>query len=254
MNMSTPQSSSRGLNWSGGLAALGVAALLAFYSWAQAQPPAEKPTSGSLVNVFAQIEAPELEKAKSELDKLQADLEKKKAELEAAKARLKEAQKARATKTATTARAARTATTSHVIRIEVSGLDEKPEAIKELVKKLEKAVSGDGHKVTVTVAADADAGGLRVWGLAPNPVSGVSTIRAPGKPAEVLVQPAPGIPAARGLGFGGGQSRPDPRVEKLEKKLDALLEELESLRKEMKGPGGKGSGGGGGAGYGPAKP
>jgi hypothetical protein len=225
MTMYTRESIPRGLSCSGGLAALGVAALLALYSWAQGQPPAEPVPVEAVLEVVP--DEPGVEQAQAELKRLQADLEQKKADLERARAALRDAEQK--------ARAAKKAKGTRVLRIEIIGLDEKPEAVKEVIKKLQDAVSGEGRKVIVREVPGDEKGGVRFWsvpGGAKPMIAGQAVPMLPGK----APQPGPMM----GAGVGRGRSGSDPRVDQLEKKLETLLQELESLRKELKRSPGKG--------------
>jgi hypothetical protein len=116
-----------------------------------------------------------------------------------------------------------------VVRIEISGLSGKPEEITALVKDLEKILGGKDKKVVIVQDR---ATVLQARGLAPVQVQPgvrwvVPAARQPGKvPAG---QPGAGwevVPAGKPPSAAGPGN--------VEKKVDALLKELEALRSELK--------------------
>jgi hypothetical protein len=168
-----------------------------------------------------------LVEAQVDLKTLEADLERKKQELDQAKARL---EKARAAAARTAAGAAPKGVT---IRIEISGLEGKPEELKALISRLEKELPG---KVVILAAPQAAA-----WRVTNRAVS-------PGAPVEAsgwkIVTPdakgAKAVPlAVRFPKDDKGAVKPpakeEARSEALEKKLDGLLKELAELRRELSG-------------------
>jgi len=97
-----------------------------------------------------------------------------------------------------------------VLHIEVAGLENNPEELKELVKKIEQLLpEGKGRQVHVLRL------GVNPYGKALGLYVGRASL-----PPGALMMPKP--PS-------------DPRVDQLEKRLNAVTQELEALRHEVKG-------------------
>jgi hypothetical protein len=238
----------RALTWPGVLAVFSLGALLLpmLPDWGRAQDEEKDPEGvrakareirakareeRARARETARGRGAELAQAQADLAKLEADLKKKLAEVQAARVKL-----AAAAKAAPGARRE----AGVVIRIEISGLGGKPEEVKALVEKLEKALGGDKRRVIIMQARTASGtlfgapGGIRGRGPDPKAPAGSRppVPRLPGLPGT---PPTP--PAGR-----------DRRIEGMEKKLDSLLKELEALRKDLRGGrGGRRGDGGPGA-------
>jgi beta-lactamase regulating signal transducer with metallopeptidase domain len=171
--------------------------------------------------------APELAQLEAELKKLQADLEKKKAEIELNRARM-ELERARRVKELEAKRGeaagGKLASGSVVIRIEITGLEGKPEELKEMLKKLEKELPGK-NKVIILTAEDRRPTVAGMWGA----MMGGAAKTASAPPGKT--PPAAAGPTTPHMMFG---PLPDGRLGAVEKKLDVLLKELEALRQELK--------------------
>jgi len=161
----------------------------------------------------------ELKKSGDDLRALETELKKKQDEIAALKEKV-EAIKRKAVQA--------TPKYSAGIRIEISGVDLKPEDLKKLVEALEKGLpGGKERKVIVLKATGTD----RVtWAVPGVPKEGQHApkheFRFEVKP-KVVTPPVPVMPPMPG-------APGDKRVDNLEKKLDAVLRELEALRKAMR--------------------
>jgi hypothetical protein len=206
----------RSLNWPIGLGllALAVAALPMVPNWLWGQQP-EKPAVRSL-QISKEDYDVDLAKAQAELDRAEAQLKQKLADLQGKRAALrkKEADHART----------KTPEGATTIRIEISGLGGKPEDLAKLIRLLEKVLPGDKKRVitlagqnTGVVRTVPDRDHLREL-YRPVPIES-GPIRLPGRAPDVR----PLIP-----------SESNPRPAALEKKLDDLLREIESLRRELR--------------------
>ncbi len=145
-------------------------------------------------------------------------------------------------------------TDSPVIHIQISGLDMKPEALNDLVKTLEKSLPGKDKRVIVTVGSESKAGtatqragAKRLYRVERAEADKPVPAPKPPTPPARVTRPGSGADPYRQTLFGTPSS--DKRIDGLEKKLDILLRELESIRREMRrAPRGGGGGAGGGAG------
>jgi hypothetical protein len=215
---------SRALTWPGLLAVFALGALL-LPARMQAQPPAPKDKAGDR---RVEVGGPELSKAADDLAKAEVELKKKMQEIEAMRARiaaLKKMQDARSRLEGLLKVAPRMPGTGGVtIRIEISGLNLKPEEIKDLAKKLEAAVPGGKRQVIILGKDSRPGDGVRFW-LVPDGASKKVKIKSPPKTKVV-----PGAPP----GKGPGAAAPDKRVEKIEQALEKVLREVEALRREVR--------------------
>jgi beta-lactamase regulating signal transducer with metallopeptidase domain len=227
-----------GLGRSSGLVVLGVAlALLPFVPvWGRAQDkPVEAETLRERLLLLQQ------EGAANDLKKMQAEIEKRAAELAELKAKMikmkqKEADEANARKKAEVLRAGgilalRGGSGGPVIRIEISGLQMDAKDLKKLAEALEKTLPGKEKRVIILGGNDPRGAILRLERAKGALHLYQKALEAP-KPKLPLDALVPRSPAPT-----------DKRIESVEKKLDRLLRELETLRKELR-PGGPPGGGG----------
>lgn len=178
-----------------------------------------------------------------DLQRLEEEMKRKQEELEQLRIKLREMARARAEEAKKQAeiirkRADRPAVEARpgkrsegaVVRIEISGIDLKPEQMKDLAEKIEKLIPGKDRKVFITRGGD---GPQPFKVVVPRMLEGGKKIDLEVvRPAPVRTKNAP-------------RPEADRRIDNLEKKLDSVLRELESLRKEMRGParrGGEGRG------------
>jgi beta-lactamase regulating signal transducer with metallopeptidase domain len=238
----------RALSWPGRLAVLAVAALsFPLLPALQAQTPADRDrkedtrdahkkvvedviivqTDDKAAADLKKLEA-ELEATKAEMARAAADLKARAAALAQAKARLEAvaqartlaAKKAAIQKDSARAKlqeAGRKDTTAAggkgVIRIEIHfSPDDKAADVKEVIRKVQKALGDVNAKVIISTRDDRPAAG------------------ATGPKAPVWAQPAneKEPPHKRPAGA------PEQRINELEKKLEKVMQELQDLRKEMK--------------------
>ncbi len=233
-----------GLGRSNGLVVLGLALFLLplVPVWGRAQDTIK---SRVVINErnFDFTAAPDVD-----LKKLDADIQKKVAELAELKARMEQLRRAaEATARLRTADAlkmmagmAAQRSAGVTIRIEISDPNMKSADLQELIKKLQSAL---GKEKRIMVVVDekfrAEAGATKSAASTyyyrtaapektPPPVPGA--LQKPEKPAygggyksTIMTGPA-----------GASSARTDRRIDSLEKKLDQLLRELESLRKDIR--------------------
>jgi beta-lactamase regulating signal transducer with metallopeptidase domain len=249
----------RALCWREGLAVLGLAALLPLLpTLARAErddatPPATSArTANKKVIVFRTGEDSEegdkakkiadVDKAKAELKALEAELQKKVAEVREASMRLKEAaEKIHRVEIEKAKEMART-----MAKDMAKDVQEKVRDIQERIRKeihvqvdgqemkgrkmiidgpIEIEITADGHTLVRKIEA------RRARGSAPTPP-------APPAPPAAATPTAPATPAepARARGEAGSRRSErrddDGRIDQLERKLESVLRELESLRKE----------------------
>jgi hypothetical protein len=236
-------------------AALGLVLLSWLPVWAQQGPAAEKPATAdyfyraeapATANYYYRLAAPlkgtpDVAALEAQLKQLEADLKQKLADIEKAKATLQAAREAKS-RDNTPAGAGKGPV---VIRIEISSGEGPVEGIlKEFLQKLEKELPGKG-KVLLMRTADPRVIGVRAitgqpYGYAPvvpPAPGGLPAWPVPGMGLPALPVPGMGVPALPGVGLpmgGVGVNPADLRMMDLEKKLDKLLKELESLHREMK--------------------
>jgi beta-lactamase regulating signal transducer with metallopeptidase domain len=268
----------RALGWRGALTVLSLGALLPVLPTRALAQEGGDGRAETVKRVQIRREgdsSPDLQKAEAELKRLEAELQRKRAEIAAAKARLK-VEAARLKAEGARFRAVENARRVEVrqrqvgqrqigpaVRIEIiiSG-DEKSEAVKDLLKKLEKVVPEGSRRIYLRTGGAGGGVGLG-GGFGGGGGSGaffrLAPPGAPGRPGaapEPPRPPAPAPPGARGGVRGGppapgrmappglpGRRENDPRIEGLEKKLEAIMRELESLRRDLnrsrRGPGGQ---------------
>ncbi|MFO0876579.1 MAG: M56 family metallopeptidase [Gemmataceae bacterium] len=135
------------------------------------------------------------------------------------------------------------------IRIEISGVEVKPEEAKALKERIEGLFPGKTPKVTVTrgqdskiylyrnkagLAFEAEIGNIPGLGAVPNVVVVPTTPGAPlppKVPAPILL---PGQVESSKRFPMVGQGDASKRIDKLEKNIDLIMKELEALRKDLK--------------------
>jgi Skp family chaperone for outer membrane proteins len=236
LTMSLRGKSPRGPGRSGALAVFGLClALLPFAPvWGWAQPEPEKPKRDVLFRF-----APQGEAGAADLKKLEAEMARKAAELAdlrakvnhlKAQARLKALQDERKRQADSAIRSreirAEAGKGGAVIRIEISGLNLDAGEWKKLAEALEKTLPGKEKRVILL-------GGPVAVRLAP-----VAPVTIPGVQVGRVVRPVPVAPEVN-LHLGGAPAA-DKRLENLEKTLQAVMRELEALRKDLRG--GRGAG------------
>jgi len=176
-----------------------------------------------------------------DLDKLEADLKQQLEAIARAKQRIEEARRAMAEKEKAAAEKARQAEKGReggkggaTIHIVISGVEADPKQIEKMVKEIEKIVPGKDSKVMVTRHEHKDGKEHGFQFKFKGPEGGAWSGKATQSKVEVR-PPAvtgPALPMTpRPPQFGGDNKR----VEELEKKLDAVIRELESMKKELKG-------------------
>jgi hypothetical protein len=240
-----------------------IPVMLLSFGFTQAQPaPGEEVTKEGFRVELKKAAPVETARARLvetlvDLKALEADLLRKQQELEQARARLEKA-RAAASRTAAVAVAQKGVT----IRIEISGLEGKPEELRALVARLEKELPGKDHKVLILAGPQADAWRITnqlVRPGAPVEASGWKIVKpaAPGTPVDprtlqrgpIVVQidkegakAVPGDKVVRNpvvVRWTKEDTKPpakeEARTEALEKKLDGLLKELAELRRELAG-------------------
>jgi BlaR1 peptidase M56 len=254
----------RALGWRGALTVLALGALLlpVLPTRAPAQDRAgERADTVKRVQITRDDSAPELQKAEAELRRLEVEIQRKKAEIALAKQRLK-AEAARNRLETRRVQVGQRQTGPQVrIEIIISG-DEKSEAVKELLNKLEKVLPEGSRRVINLrmggTSTGSSTGGTATFGrfTPPTPARPGAAPEPPKPPA-----PPPGLPPGAGAGIGGrpgmpgmpgvggaaGRRATDPRLDKLEKALESIQRELEALRRDLRQRRGPGGGGGAGA-------
>jgi hypothetical protein len=206
---------SRFLSWPVGLGllALAAAALPMLPDWVRCQE-APKPVA---LPARPDDYVADLVKAQDDLDRAEAALKKQLADLRLKREALrkKEADSVRN-------KAAAGGTT---IRIEISGLGAKPEDLKKLIQQLEKLLPGD--KKRVIILSGQNTGAMMGGDNAAHRRIGYPVPVEAGRPGLVdrnsNIQWRPMTPP-------GADARPAA----LEKRLDSLLQEIETLRRELR--------------------
>jgi hypothetical protein len=235
-----------------GLGVVVLGLLLSFVpAWAQPAPEVEARKEalnklGGLIEIELSDEQAPLNNKKAEtggagsdLKALEADVKRKQAELAALKARLEQARKrleakAKVTEERVRARLVRAGQLAAgeakkggvTIRIEISGLEGKPEELKALLERLEKELPGKDR----TVIINRGSAPYGLWQLSPAPPARPPAAGGASTPApRAITIPPAGVRIERAPG------KPEARTDELEKKLDNLLKELSELRQELKG-------------------
>jgi beta-lactamase regulating signal transducer with metallopeptidase domain len=261
----------RALSWPAGLGVGVLGLLLSFVpAWAQPAPREDvrKATEELdrartvLETQLQRLRAEEAVRAQPDVKALEADLARKQKELDEARARLEKARKQGAETVrgrlqdaqkyyADIVRVARAAAPSQAkagsgvtIRIEISGLEGKPEELKALVARLEKELPGKERKVIIVPASAANRSGTYYRAVPAAQPAPPAPPALPGAAVKPIIPPAPGAIAVPKpvieLHIERERAKTPPaksesRAEELEKKLDNLLKELSELRQELKG-------------------
>jgi beta-lactamase regulating signal transducer with metallopeptidase domain len=248
-----------------GVAVLGL--LLSFVpAWAQPAPKedAKKSAASELERARETLEAQlralradVVLQDRSDVKALEADLVRKQKELDEARARLEQARRSVGDRArADVVRSARavvagTAPKGVTIRIEISGLEGKPEELKALIARLEKELPGKDHKVVIVPATVLNRPGALYRTVPPTPApppapgtvappahvvpgAGFPSVAPPALPRKPVVVPPVGLHIER-EGAKTPPGKVESRTEELEKKLDNVLKELLELRRELKG-------------------
>jgi beta-lactamase regulating signal transducer with metallopeptidase domain len=208
------------LGLTAGLAVLGLAFFVLPLLPALAQQEREKPMPRDEQPEHRKHDGDHVERMKDELRKKMADIERLQDQIQKT---MKEREAARHKEEKGHGKGVQ------MIRIEISGLDGKPEDIKKLVETLEKMLPGKERRILVLRAGHQP--GQPHPGVHPQPRP------QPGQPRIEIHRPAaPGQPQAPIAPRPPHAPVPthDKRIDGLEKKLDGIMRELELLRGEMK--------------------
>jgi beta-lactamase regulating signal transducer with metallopeptidase domain len=264
----------RSLTWGGVLTVLTLAVLLlpVLPTWAQRPQEKEEEEGKRAFRIAVLADDEDVQKAQANLQRLQADLEKKAAEIAAAKEKLKaaadqlkkammekekahaaaekerkvkilaEVEKGKGDKAKTAeARAERVIRIEVVVPTDAKGLD-----VKKLTQEIQKAVQGVGK---INVHVETEQPGQRRTRVFESKVEsgdhkGVIIVKPEGgeKPGSVQFRLAPSTvkpgekgPAAKpGSEAGAKGKAEDARIEKLERRLDELIRELNQIRRDMR--------------------